>query len=137
MAKARLHWLRDQQYIGVDSTRHGIVISTPDGANGVGVKPVDLLLLALAGCTAVDVVTILQKQRAELADLEIEVEGEQDPDPPWAFRKIHMHFRVRGKGLEEARVARAIRLSEEKYCAVAASLRPRVAIETSFDLQAL
>ncbi len=99
-----------------------------------GMKPSELLLSALAGCASVDVVEILAKKRTPLSHLEVHVTAEQEPDPPWIFRKIHMNFIVKGEGLTEKNVEQAIQLSDEKYCAVAATLRAEVDITTSFEI---
>ena len=129
MAKtARVVWLEKQQFVGVDSTKHSVVLSAYDEENGTGISPSELLLLALGGCTSYDVVNILQKKRQRLTGLEVEVAGVQDDDPPWTFREIRVQYRVRGKGLREKAVHDAIRLSEEKYCSVAATLRGTVEI---------
>ncbi len=132
MANASVHWVRGKQFIGIDSTNHSVVLSTPD--EGVGMKPSDLLLVALASCTAVDVVEILTKKRIHLSKLEISANGEQDNDPPWTFRKIHLHYQVGGEGLTAKAVEQAIQLSEEKYCSVASTLRGVALITTSFEL---
>ena len=97
-------------------------------------KASDLLLVALAACTAVDVVEILTKKRIHLSNLEISANGEQDNDPPWTFRKIHLHYQVEGEGLTAKAVEQAIQLSEEKYCSVASTLRGVALITTSFEL---
>jgi len=129
MAKTtRVVWLEKQQYVGIDSTKHSVVLSAHDEENGTGISPSDLLLLALGGCASYDVVNILQKKRQRLTGLEVVVTGTQDPDPPWTFREIRVQYRVRGKGLREKAVQDAIRLSEEKYCSVAATLRGVVEI---------
>jgi putative redox protein len=117
----RIKWIESRQFVGVDSTDHSVVISST--SDGIGMKPSDLLLVALGGCIAYDVVGILEKKRQNLTGLEIVVSGEQDEDPPWTFRKVHMHFAVRGRGLKEKAVRDAIALAEEKYCSVAATLR--------------
>ena len=134
MSQARVRWITGKQFIGTDSTNHSVVLSTPD--EGIGMKPSELMLVALASCTAVDVVEILAKKRTPLESLEIEVEGQQDSDPPWTFRKIHVHYKLRGQGLTDKSVAQAIELSEEKYCSVAATLRGVAEITTSFELLA-
>ena len=128
--------MKDKQFMAVDSSRHSVVVSSQDEANGVGCKPSELLLVALASCTAVDVVDILAKKRTPLAALEIEVKGEQDANPPWAFRHIHMIYRVRGEKLTPAGVEQAIRLSEEKYCSVAATIRGVADITWEYQLEA-
>ena len=76
MANATVKWISGKQFIGIDSTHHSVVLSTPD--EGIGIKPSDLLLIAVASCSAVDVVEILEKKRMNLTHLEINVRGEQD-----------------------------------------------------------
>lgn len=118
----QVKWLDKLEFVGTDSTRHSLVMSSQDEENATGLKPSDLLLLALAGCTAIDVVTIMRKKRQALTGLEINVRGEQDEDPPWTFRRIHLEYVVRGKGLSEKGLAQAVQLAEEKYCSVKNSL---------------
>jgi putative redox protein len=119
---AQIKWLDKLEFVGTDSTKHSLVMSSQDEENATGLKPSELLLLALGGCTAVDVVTIMRKKRQAVTGLEINVRGEQDEDPPWTFRHIHLEYVVRGKGLSEKGLAQAIELSEEKYCSVKNSL---------------
>ena len=132
MGTATVKWIEGKQFVGIDSTNHSVVLSTPD--EGVGMKPSELLLVALASCSAVDVVEILAKKRMPLTHLEISSSAEQDQDPPWTFRKIHMHYIIDGHHLTEKAVAQAIQLSEEKYCSVAATIRATVQITTDFEI---
>ena len=132
MANATVRWVTGKQFIGTDSTRHSVVLSPADV--GVGMKPSELLLVALGSCTAVDVVEILAKKRTTLTSLEIQVTGEQDIDPPWTFRNFHIQYLLRGKDLTEKAVAQAIQLSEEKYCSVAATVRATAPITTGFEI---
>jgi putative redox protein len=132
MGTATVKWIQGKQFVGIDSTKHSVVLSTPE--DGVGIKPSELLLIAVAACSAVDVVEILGKKRMPLTLLEITSSGEQDQDPPWTFRKIHLHFRVGGKNLTEPAVAQAIQLSEEKYCSVAATIRATAQLTTEFEI---
>ena len=134
MAHAKITWFGGKQFVGVDSSKHAVVMSTQDEANGTGMKPSELLLVALAGCTAVDVVSILEKKRQDLRGLEINIKGEQDQDPPWTFRRIEVEYVVSGRGLAEKAVADAVRLSEEKYCGVAATVRGVAEITTSYRI---
>jgi len=128
-----LRWLPGgNRFISTDSTGHSVVLSTTD--EGIGMKPSELILSALSACSSVDVVSILQKKKTPLTSLEVKVTAEQDSDPPWAFRKIHMHFILKGEGLTDDNAARAIKLSEEKYCSVAATLRGVAEITTSFEI---
>jgi putative redox protein len=129
---ATVQWIGGKKFVGVDSTSHSVVLSTP--AEGIGVKPSELLLIALASCSAVDVVEILHKKRMPLSKLEISVSGEQDADPPWTFRKMHMRFVLSGQNLTEKAVSQAIQLSEEKYCSVSATIRGTVEIITEFEI---
>ena len=134
MAGATVRWITKGQFVAVDSSKHSVVLSTQDEENGVGMKPSDLLLAAVGGCSSVDVVSILQKKRQHLTGLEVQVTGQQDADPPWTFRKIHVTYIVRGQGLSEKAVADAIQLSEEKYCSVSTTLAKAVEIPPSIAL---
>ena len=128
-----LRWVPGgKRFISTDSTGHSVVMSTPD--ENTGMKPSELILSALAGCASVDVVDILAKKRKPLSHLEVHLSAEQDSEPPWTFRKINMHFIVKGNGLVEKDVQKAIELSEEKYCSVASTLRGKAEIITSFEL---
>ncbi len=133
MAEASVTWVKDFRFVGTDSTNHSVVLSKP-GEGSVGMKPSELLLVALASCTAVDVVNILRKKRLTLFNLRVEVKGEQAPTPPWAFEKIHLHFAVEGPDILEKDVERAIELSEEKYCSISATLKPQVKITWDYQL---
>lgn len=134
MGTATVKWIGGKQFVGIDSTCHSVVLSTPD--EGIGIKPSELLLIAVASCSAVDVVEILTKKRMPLTHLEISSSGEQDQDAPWTFRKIHLHFRLAGKNLTEKAAEQAIQLSEEKYCSVAATIRATAEITTDFEILA-
>jgi len=124
MAKTvRVTWVQKRQFVGTDDSNHSVVMSSQDEENGTGMSPSQLLLVGLGGCTSYDVVGILEKKRQRLTGLEVTVTGEQEPDPPWTYRKIHIHYEVRGKGLKEKAVQSAIKISEEKYCSVAATVR--------------
>jgi len=128
-----MQWLPGgKRFISTDSTGHSVVMSTTK--ENIGMRPSELILSALAGCSSVDVVDILAKKRTPLTHLEVNVTAEQDTDPPWTFRKIHMKFFVKGEGLTEKNVAQAIELSEKKYCSVAATLRGVAEISTSFKI---
>ena len=128
-----LRWIPGgSRFVSTDSTGHSVVMSKPD--ENTGMKPSELILSALAGCSSVDVVGILEKKQTPLTYLEVQVTSEQDADPPWTFRKIYMKFIVKGEGLTEKSVEQAIKLSEEKYCSVAATLRGEAEIITSFEI---
>ncbi len=132
--KALVTWVKGGIFIGTDSGNRSVVLSTRDGDNHVGMSPAELVLVAAASCTAVDIVNILQKKRLNLESLEIAAEGEQAEDSPWAYEKIHLTYRLKGAGLTEDAVQKAVYLSETKYCSVAASLRSQVEITTSYEI---
>jgi putative redox protein len=135
MAKTvNVKWIKERQFIGVDDTDHAIVMSSQDESNNIGMNPSQLLLIALGGCTSYDVVSILEKKRQTLTSLEVTVTGEQDPDPPWTYRKIHIHFELKGPNLNPKAVQDAIVLSEKKYCSVAATIRGAVDITSDYHI---
>jgi putative redox protein len=125
MARVELTWIEGQRYLGVDSTRHSVVLSSGDD---VGVRPSEALLIALAACSAHDVVAIVEKQRAELRRLSVTVSGEQETAPPRAFRAIHLRFAAAADGLTPEKLRRAADLALNKYCSVRASLSPTIAV---------
>jgi len=132
MASITVRWLNERNFVGVDSTGHSVVLSGQK--NGIGVSPSQMLLVALAACSSVDVVEILEKKRKTLHLLEVTATGEQDPEPPWTYRKIHIKYRLGGKNLTAKAVEQAINLSQEKYCSVAATVRATAKITTEYEI---
>lgn len=131
MSITRLRWDEEFRFTGFDSYGREVAISAGDVGNGA--KPSDLLPIALAACTAYDVVNILRKQRQDLQGLETEIVSTQDSEAPWTFTRIELRYHARGAvDLEKAR--KALALSEAKYCSVAASLRPAVEIVATIDV---
>jgi putative redox protein len=134
MSRVSVTWVEKSQYVGNDSNKHSIVMSSQDEQNSTGSKPSDLLLLALGGCAGVDLVEILRKSRQKIIGLEMVITGEQNADPPWAYHAIHMQITVRGQKLSEQAAQRAIDLAVNKYCSVAATIRATAPITTSYEL---
>ena len=132
MGSATVKWVGGLNFLGIGSNNHSVVLSAEKEA--VGVKPSEMLLVALASCSSVDVVDIMAKKRKPLSRLEVAVTSENDPDPPWTFRKIYLTYRLAGKDLTEKAVSQAIALSQEKYCSVAATLRGEAEIVTEFEI---
>jgi putative redox protein len=124
-----LDWVKNRQFILQDHNGFPIVMDQPNG-----VSASDLLPLSLIGCSSYDVIAILEKQRQKVLDLTVRAESRRDPDPPFAFRKIHVHYKVSGSDLDHEKVARAIQLSEEKYCGVFATLKKAVEISSDFEI---
>lgn len=116
--KARVKWLDNMSFVGESGSGHSVVMDGPPEAGGrnLGVRPMEMLLLGMGGCSAFDVVMILQKQRQPVEDCEVEISAERADTNPKVFTRIHMHFIVKGSDLQPAKVERAIKLSAEKYC---------------------
>ena len=127
-----VRWIHDRHFVGIDSGNHSVVLSGQ--ADGIGVKPSEMLLVALAACSSVDVVEILEKKRLKLTLLEVTTTGEHDPEPPWPYRRIHLKYRLGGEGLTPKAVEQAITLSQEKYCSVAATVRGVAQITTEYEI---
>jgi len=127
-------WLQKRQFVGVGGSKRAVVMSGQDDDNAIGVSPSEMLLLGLAGCSAYDVVGILEKKKATLTGLEVKVTAEQEANPPWPYRQIHLEYILRGQGLTDKNVGDAIHLSETKYCSVAATIRPTAEITTSYQI---
>jgi putative redox protein len=134
MGNATVTWVQNLQFVGIDSSKHSVVISGQDEANSVGIKPSDLLLISLASCSAYDVVNILTKKRKALRHVHVDVESEQQDSSPWPFTKIHLHYIISGDGITERDVAKAIQLSHEKYCSVHATLKTAVEITHDYEV---
>jgi len=103
------------------------------GGRGLGPSPMELVLFGLGGCMGIDVVLILQKSRVELTTFTMELEGERASEHPRGFTKITIRLHLKGKGLRDAQIRRAIDLSMEKYCSVRSSLKAEVVTEYTFE----
>jgi len=132
MPTARVKWIDGLQFVGTDSGGHSVVLSGNDQQDGV--RPSEMLLVALASCSAVDVVDIMKKKRKPLTKLEVIINGERDPEPPWPYRKIVVDYRAQGKGLTDKAFSQAIQLSTDKYCSVAATVSGVAEIQTCFTI---
>jgi len=126
-----LDWVANRKFILQDRNGFNITMDHPGGVNAS-----DLLPLSLIGCSAYDIVAILEKQRQTITGLAASAESTRDPDPPFIFRKIHIHYKISGSHLDPAKVSKAIRLSEEKYCGVYATLKNVVEITSDFEILA-
>jgi putative redox protein len=127
--QVRLDWLHGMEFLLRDRGGHPILMAQPMGVNAA-----DLLPLSLIGCAAWDVIAILQKQRQAVTALEVVAESEREDEPPWRFLKIHVIYRLRGRGLDRSAIERAIGLTEGKYCSTFATLRPVVELSSSYEV---
>jgi len=121
-----------KQFVASDGRGHHFLID--DAAGNTGPKPIELVVLGLAGCTAFDVIGILRKKRQDVTGYEVKVEAEQRPDPPQIFTKVRIHHVVTGVDIAEHAVEDAIHLSEEKYCSVGAMAKLSAEIESTYEI---
>jgi putative redox protein len=125
----RADWIGEMRLLLRDRADFPLVMTQPMGVNGA-----DLLPLSLIGCAAWDLLTILGKQRQQLTRLEVTARSEREEEPPWRFRRIHIHYLLAGVDLRPERVARAIELTENRYCSIFATLRAAVEITSEYEI---
>ena len=134
--KARLVWRDEMIFTSYSQNEHAIPLDAAPGHGGheAGIRPMDLMLASLGGCTAMDVLSILRKKRQEITGFEIEVEGTRRDEHPRTYEEIWVRFTVIGPNVDPAAVERAIELSREKYCAAAATLRHTATLHYDFEI---
>jgi len=132
----RVKWVDKFQFVASDRHNHSIIIdtSTDSGGEDLGLGPMSLLLSALGGCTGMDIVDILRKQRQKPTSLQVFLRGERNKNYPKYYRKIEVRYVVKGKNVERKAVERAIKLSREKYCSVEATLSKSPEIVSSYEI---
>jgi len=138
MMKTRVKWVEGALMVGESASGHAVVMDGPAefGGRNLGVRPMEMLLLGMGGCSQFDVVHILRKGRNEVTQCEVELEAERAESDPKVFTRIHMHFRVGGPGLSEKVVERAIKLSAEKFCSASIMLGAVAEVTHDFELVA-
>lgn len=134
--KCRIKWLDHMSFVGESESGHSVVMDgAPDaGGRNLGIRPMEMLLLGLGGCTGFDVVSILAKSRQRISDCEVEIEAQRASEVPKVFTSIHVHFIVSGRDLDESKVSRAVTLSAEKYCSASLMLEKAVTITHDFEV---
>ncbi len=134
--KCRVKWLDHMSFVGESDSGHSVVMDGAADAGGrnLGVRPMEMLLLGLGGCTAFDVVSILHKSRQQVVDCEVEIEAERAQTIPKVFTKIHVHFIVSGRDLDQNKVSKAVDLSADKYCSASRMLEKVAEITHSFGI---
>ena len=131
--KAVIHFAGNDFFVGITPSGHAQVVETNHERSSAA-TPVELLMIALGGCTGVDVHSILLKKRQQVTDYRIEITGQRRDEFPRSFTELHIKHIVRGHNLSAEAVARAIELSDTKYCSVAATLRGAAKITTSYEI---
>lgn len=136
MKKAVVKWVDGMRFVGLGHANHSIVIDGPADAGGLdsATRPGELVLMALAGCTGIDVVSILNKMHVAFDSFEIGVEAEVAENHPKIYTKIAIEYRIRGKNLPADKLERAIKLSQETYCSVSKQLRPSAEISYRYKI---
>jgi putative redox protein len=134
--KCRIKWLDHMSFVGESDSGHSVVMDGAPEAGGrnLGIRPMEMLLLGLGGCTAFDVVSILRKSRQRISDCEVEIEAERAAEVPRVFTGIHVHFIVSGRDLDETKVSKAVSLSADKYCSASRMLEKAVTITHDFEI---
>ncbi|MCC0233276.1 OsmC family protein [Pseudomonas aeruginosa] len=134
--KARIQWAGEAMFLGESGSGHVVVMDGPPdhGGRNLGVRPMEMVLIGLGGCTNFDVVSILKKARQPVESCEAFLEAERADEEPKVFTKIHVHFVVKGRGLKVAQVKRAVELSAEKYCSASIMLG-RGGVEITHDYE--
>ena len=135
--KARVKWVEDVTFVGESGSGHAVVMDGPpeSGGRNLGIRPMEMLLIGMGGCTAFDIVLILRKARQQVTDCIVEVEAERAEAVPKVFTRIHVHFIVTGVGLSDKQVARAVELSAEKYCSASIMLGKSAVITHDYEIR--
>ncbi|MBO6824714.1 MAG: OsmC family protein [Sneathiella sp.] len=133
--KVQAKWVEGYRFIGNNEAGHGIVMDGAGGEARLGNSPMELLLLALGGCSGIDVVHILKKSREDVVDCIVSVEGTRADTEPKVFTDIHMIYTVVGKNLSEDKVERAVSLSAEKYCSASVMVQKAANITREIIIQ--
>ena len=134
--QVRIKWIEQRAFVAETGSGHRITMDGPPdhGGRNMAARPMEMILVGLGGCSAFDVVEILEKSRQKIQDCQIQIDAERADEIPAVFNKIHMHFMISGDGLNENHVKRALELSIEKYCSVVKMLRPNVEITFDYEL---
>jgi putative redox protein len=134
--KAKVTWLEARTFVAESGSGHAVVLDGAPEAGGrnLGIRPMEMLLAGLAGCTAFDVVMILEKGRHAITDCQISAEADRAETDPKVFTAIRLHYRITGKNLPHAAVERAVELSAEKYCSASIMLAKTAAISHTIEV---
>ena len=122
--KAHLKWTDGLQFVARAGQGPAVILDSRDGASGA--SPMQLVLMGVAGCTAIDIIVIMNKKRIQLSNFEVIIEGEQAEENPKRYTQMHITYKLKGKGIKPKAVEQAIQLSETKYCSAMASVNAEV-----------
>jgi putative redox protein len=136
--KTIVKWIDGMMMVGESASGHAIVMDGPEemGGNNLGVRPMEMLLLGMGGCTTVDVVSTLKKMRENVSNCRVEISAERADEHPKVFTGIHMHFVIEGENLNEKKIAKAVSLSADKYCSASIMLGKTATVTHDFSINA-
>lgn len=134
--KAHIKWIEKSNFVGQSGSGHTVIMDGPPegGGRNLGVRPMEMLLLGMGGCTAFDVIQILQKSRQPITDCVVEISAKRAETIPKVFTRIHIHFKVSGHGLKDRFVKRAVQLSSEKYCSASIMLGKTASLSHDYEI---
>jgi putative redox protein len=134
--KTTVRWVNDMTMVGESASGHAIVMDGPEdaGGNNLGIRPMEMLLLGMGGCTTIDVLSMLKKMREKVRDCRAEITAERADEHPKVFTKIHIHFVIEGINLDEKKVGKAIGLSADKYCSASIMLGKTAVVTHDFEI---
>ncbi len=134
--KARIKWVEDVQFIAESGSGHSVVIDGPEdaGGHGTGIRPMELLLLGMGGCTSIDVIEILKKSQQDIRDCVVHIEAKRSEDMPKVFTGIHVRYTITGRAVKAKFVERAIQLSTEKYCSASIMMGKTAEITHDYEI---
>lgn len=136
--QAKVRWIDGVMFLGESGSGHTVVMDGPPdhGGRNLGVRPMEMLLLGIGGCSSFDVMAILKKSKQQVTDCYVDIDAERVDEVPAVFSKIHLRFIVKGKNLKESHVKRAVQLSAEKYCSASIMLsKAGVKISHNYEIQ--
>ena len=134
--KTTVRWIDGMMMVGESPSGHAIVMDGPEdlGGKNLGIRPMEMLLLGLGGCTTIDVISTLKKMREEVRDCRAEITAERADDHPKVFTRIHINFVVEGSNLNEKKVSKAVSLSADKYCSASIMLGKTADVTHDFEI---
>lgn len=137
LMKGSITWVDEAMFVAGSGSGHAVVIDGPPAGGGrnLGIRPMEMVLLGMGGCTAYDVLSILRKARQQVTGCRVELQAERAEQPPQVFTHIHVHFIVSGKALSKEHIQRAINLSAEKYCSASVMLGKTAEITHDFEVE--
>jgi len=137
MAKVEVKWIDGMRFVAIPESGHAVIMDSSGDKGGLdsGPRPMELLLISLAGCTGMDVIYILKKMRVQVQGFELKIDAERKQEHPRYYSKVHVKYVFYGKDIPEDKVKQAIELSQHKYCSVSATMRAVGELTYSFEIK--